>query len=123
MEFIKSDSIIALSIPGVFSRQLLCPDNSSGGRVTITEVHLEPGAAQPRHTHAASEQTWYAVKGSGRLLLAGDAEMDFASGDVVRFEENDVHGLVNTGSEEFVYISVTAPPIHFGYAYAGREEK
>lgn len=32
-------------------------------RVTITEVHLETGACQPRHTHGTSEQIWYAIKG------------------------------------------------------------
>ncbi len=123
MEFIKSDSIVNMSNPGVVSRQLLNPDNSSSRRVTITEVHLEPGTSQPRHTHDASEQIWYAVKGRGVLLLSNDTETDFTAGDVVRFEEKDIHGLKNTGSEEFVYISVTAPPIHFGYAYGERNEK
>lgn len=117
MEFINAEEIISLSNPGVVSRQLLNPDNSSSKRVTITEVHLEPGAVQPRHTHAASEQIWYARKGSGKLLLADDNEMDFKAGDVVRFADKDIHGLLNNGDTEFIYISVTAPPIHFGYAY------
>lgn len=51
MEFISSDKIIELSNPGVISRQLLNPENSSSERVTITEVHLEAGACQPRHTY------------------------------------------------------------------------
>lgn len=42
MEFINANEIISLSNPGVVSRQLLNPDNSSSKRVTITEVHLEP---------------------------------------------------------------------------------
>ena len=70
MEFIKSSDIKELANPGVVSRQLLNPENSESKRVTITEVHLEAGASQPRHTH------------------------------------------------EFVYLSVTAPPINFGYAYS-----
>ncbi len=117
MEFIRKDSIVELANPGVVSRQLLNPDNSASSRVTMTEVHVEPGVSQPRHTHEASEQIWYAIKGSGKLLLAGEKEMDFAAGDVVRFADQDVHGLWNDGQEEFVYVSVTAPPIHFGYAY------
>lgn len=117
MEFIHSDTIKILANPGVISRQLLNPDNSESRRVTITEVHLEPGARQPRHIHDASEQIWYALKGSGTLLLADDAEHSFTVGDVVRFADKDVHGLYNNGNEEFVYLSVTAPPIHFGYAY------
>ena len=117
MEFIPSDTIRTLSNPGVASRQLLCPSNSTSKRVTITEVHLLPGASQPRHAHAVSEQIWYALEGSGTLLLADDKECVFTAGDVVRFADGDVHGLSNTGECEFIYLSVTAPPIDFGYAY------
>lgn len=117
MEFISSNDIVELSNPGVVSRQLLNPENSSSKRVTITEVHLEVGACQPRHTHEASEQIWYAIKGMGKLLLADDTEKEFVAGDIVRFADKDVHGLLNDGNEEFIYVSVTAPPINFGYAY------
>jgi len=117
MEFISMDSIVSLSNPGVVSRQLLNLDNSSSGRVTITEVHLDPGAVQPRHLHETSEQIWYALKGRGMLLLADETEKAFCAGDVVRFEKADIHGLKNIDNGEFIYISVTAPPIHFGYAY------
>jgi len=48
----------------------------------------------------------------------GAATAPFAEGDVVRFAEGDVHGLENTGSVEFVYLSVTSPPINFRGAYA-----
>lgn len=123
MEFIPAAEITALSNPGVVSRQLLNPDNSKSERVTITEVHLEPGACQPRHIHESSEQIWYALAGSGRLLLSEGAEKSFRAGDVVRFANGDVHGLLNDGETEFVYLSVTAPPIHFGYAYEQRQEK
>lgn len=123
MEFITADSIAGLINPGVVSRQLLNPENSQSRRVTLTEVHLEPGACQPRHTHAHSEQIWYAVRGAGKLLLAGGREREFHAGDVARFEDGDVHGLENQGDGEFVYISVTAPPIDFGYAYQEKQEK
>lgn len=117
MEFINSENIKEFSNPGVVSRQLINPENSKGERVTITEVHLEVGAIQPRHKHDTSEQIWYAIKGSGKLLLADEKEMIFKAGDVVRFADNDIHGLLNDGDTEFVYISVTSPPIDFGYAY------
>lgn len=120
MEFINKNDIQELENPGVVSRQLLNPENSTSKRVTITEVHLEIGASQPRHTHDASEQIWYATQGRGKLLLADDQEKEFKAGDVVRFADEDVHGLLNYGNTEFIYISVTAPPINFGYAY---EEK
>ena len=85
--------------------------------ITITEVHLKSNAKQSRHSHEFSEQIWYALKGNGRLLLANDNEQKFTEGDVVRFEAGDIHGLYNDSDEEFVYISVTTPPIDFSYAY------
>ncbi len=117
MEFIERKNIKELANPGVVSRQLLNPENSESEKVTITEVHLEPGAVQPRHTHEFSEQIWYALQGTGKLLLEDDREKEFTAGDVVRFAEKDVHGLKNDGNGEFVYLSVTAPPINFSYAY------
>ena len=122
MEFINSENIKEFSNPGVVSRQLINPENSKSERVTITEVHLEVGASQPRHKHDTSEQIWYAVQGSGKLLLADEKEMIFKAGDVVRFAENDIHGLLNDGDTEFVYISVTSPPIDFGYAYKEKKD-
>ena len=122
MEFIERKNIKALANPGVVSRQLLNPENSASERVTITEVHLEPDAVQPRHTHEFSEQIWYALLGTGKLLLADEREKEFTAGDVVRFAENDVHGLKNDGNGEFVYLSVTAPPINFSYAYRENRE-
>ena len=122
MEFINSENIKEFSNPGVVSRQLINPENSKSERVTITEVYLEVGAIQPRHKHDSSEQIWYAIQGSGKLLLADEKEMIFKAGDVVRFAENDIHGLLNDGDTEFVYISVTSPPIDFGYAYKEKKD-
>ena len=117
MEFINCENIKELSNPGVISRQLINPENSKSKRVTMTEVHLEVGASQPIHRHDTSEQIWYAVHGTGKLLLADEKEMIFKAGDVVRFADNDIHGLLNDGDTEFVYVSVTSPPIDFTYAY------
>jgi quercetin dioxygenase-like cupin family protein len=117
MEYIKSNEIKELANTGVVSRQLLNPVNSSSKRITITEVHLEVGASQPRHIHDESEQIWYAIQGKGKLLLADNEEREFNTGDVVRFAEKEIHGLLNDGDTEFIYISVTSLPIDFGYAY------
>lgn len=122
MEFISRENIKILSNPGVASRQLINPENSESKRVTITEVHLDVGSTQPRHKHDYSEQIWYAIQGTGKLLLADEKEMIFTAGDVVRFADNDIHGLLNNGETEFVYISVTSPPIDFGYAYEVRSK-
>lgn len=117
MEFVNSENIKELSNPGVISRQLINPENSKSERVTITEVHLDIDAIQTRHKHDDSEQIWYAIQGCGKILLADEKEMIFKAGDIVRFADGDIHGLLNVGDTEFIYISVTSPPIDFGYAY------
>ena len=117
MELIKKGTIKTLVNPGFESQQLLFPENSASERVTITRVRLEPGAKNDRHQHAASEQIWVALSGQGKLLLAESRTLPFEAGDVVRFAEGDVHGLLNTSAEMFDYLSVTAPPINFRSAY------
>jgi quercetin dioxygenase-like cupin family protein len=117
MEFLSAESFTQLSNPGVQSVQLLSPHNSTSNRVTITSVTVNSGAEQPRHSHLNSEQIWIAIDGVGTLLLENDNTLEFRKGQVVRFEDGDVHGFINTSDIPFTYISITSPPIHFSYAY------
>ena len=118
MEFIRHADIVSLRNGGVTSEQLLFPENSGSQRMTITRVTIAPGARSPRHAHPSSEQSWVALKGSADLLLAGDRTQPIVEGDVVRFADGDVHGVENIGTAEFVYLSITSPPINFRAAYA-----
>lgn len=117
MEFLSAEQFKILSNPGVVSTQLLSPHNSLSKRVTLTRVVVAPGAKQGRHTHANSEQIWIAVEGRGTLLLADEATLAIAAGDVLRFADGDVHGFINDSEADFIYLSVTSPPINFSYAY------
>ncbi len=118
MEIMRKDSIATLSNSGVQSEQLLFPENSSSRRVTITRVNIQPGAVNPPHRHTDSEQIWIALEGRGTLLLHGDRTEPFAAGDVVRFEDGDLHGFRNADDTPFIYLSVTSPPVNFREAYA-----
>jgi mannose-6-phosphate isomerase-like protein (cupin superfamily) len=118
VELIRNESTTQFSNSGVTSRQLLFPENSRSARVTITRVIVQPGAKNPAHRHAESEQVWVALRGHGQLLLDGDKVLPFTEGDVVRFEEGELHGLENFGTSEFEYLSVTSPPANFRSAYA-----
>ena len=118
MEIIRAGNIKTFSVPGVSSKQLLFPENSKSQRVTVTRVVVQPGAKNPPHRHAASEQIWVALRGSGHLIVDGEARIPFSQGDVARFEDNDLHGFENTGDTEFEYLSVTSPPVNFRAAYS-----
>ena len=117
MELIRAEAITQLTNSGVTSRQLLFPENSRSARVTITRVTVERGARNPPHRHIESEQVWVALRGNAQLLLEGGSVLPFTQGDVVRFEDGELHGLENSGSSEFEYLSVTSPPANFRAAY------
>ena len=116
MELIRAADTKSFSNSGVTSRQLLFPENSRSERLTITRVTVQPGARNPPHRHATSEQVWVALRGVGQLLVEGGA-VPFAEGDIARFEDGDLHGFENTGTTEFEYVSVTSPPLNFRAAY------
>jgi quercetin dioxygenase-like cupin family protein len=118
VEMIRATDMTTFSNSGVTSCQLLFPENSRSERMTITRVIVSPGARNPLHRHECSEQVWVALHGNGRLLLGDGKTMLFVAGDVVRFEDNEVHGFENTGDIEFEYLSVTSPPVNFRGAYA-----
>jgi quercetin dioxygenase-like cupin family protein len=117
VEIIRHEQVQVFAKAGVASHQLLFPENSASARVTITRVVLEPGAVNPRHQHASSEQVWVALSGTGLLLLANDETVPFSAGDIARFAEGEIHGFRNTGAAPFEYLSVTSPPINFRAAY------
>lgn len=117
VELIRAADISQFSNSGVTSRQLLFPENSGSKRITITRVTVQPGAKNPLHRHADSEQVWVALRGKGELLLEGGRVTPFAEGDLVRFEDGDLHGFENTSLSDFEYLSVTAPPANFRAAY------
>ncbi len=118
MELIRRASIRTLSNSGIASEQLLSPECSASERLTITRVTVPAGATSPRHRHLSSEQVWVALHGAGTLLLEEDGTELLQAGDVVRFAEGEVHGVVNGAEAAFVYLSVTSPAINFRSAYA-----
>jgi quercetin dioxygenase-like cupin family protein len=118
MEIIRAGEAATFSNSGVTSLQLLFPENSASRRITVTRVTIVRGARNPPHRHASSEQVWVALRGKGRLLLDDDRAVPFAAGDIVRFEDNELHGFENSADAEFEYLSITSPPINYRDAYA-----
>lgn len=103
--FIAGATVRTLSNPGVVSRQLLNTENAPDSAVTVSEIHLMPGASLPVEA-ALCEEVWCALKGRGRLLFTDGTEKDFCSGDTVRFAENTGRGFRNSAADEFVFMRI-----------------
>ena len=108
-----------LDNPGVRSEQLIWPRNAPEAAVTMTRVTVQPGATTPRHSHPRSEQIWVVEQGTATLLLEGNETAAVQAGDVIRTPAGEVHGLANTGTEPFVYLTATTPPIDLTGSYQG----
>jgi len=114
-----ADSTTLLN-PGSRSVQIVWPNNAPEARVTITRITMEPGATSARHVHPASEQIWLVEKGNAQLLMDNGETDRLRAGDVVRTPAGTIHGVINTGSEQFIYLAVTTPPQDFTAAYKSR---
>jgi mannose-6-phosphate isomerase-like protein (cupin superfamily) len=106
-----------LENPGVKSVQIVWGQNAPEAKATITRVTVEPGSTQERHSHEHSEQIWLVERGTATLHLADDQTALMKVGEVVRTPAGEIHGIINRGSEAFVYLAVTTPPQDFTAAY------
>ena len=111
------DDFTTLENPGVRSQQLVWPRNAPDAALTMTRVTMQPGATTPRHAHPHAEQVWIVERGAATLLLAEGETAPLRAGEVIRTPAGEVHGLTNTGSEPFVYLTATTPPIDLTAAY------
>lgn len=69
-----------------------------------------PGQQIRPHIHPKGQDTWTILSGSGEYITDLDGSIQkVAAGDVVVAYINDVHGVINNGTEPLTFISVVAP--------------
>lgn len=107
---------------GIESVQIVSVQNAPEALVTITRVTMQSGATSARHRHPHSEQIWLVEHGTATLLLDAKQTAEIGPGDVIRTTAGEVHGVINTGGEPFVYLAVTTPPQDFTSAYSGTKQ-
>ena len=78
-------------------------------RQSLAEATLEPGQATQRHYHAASEEIYVVVKGSGSLEVDGETRR-VRPGDAVLIPPGAWHTLENDGTSELAILCCCSPP-------------
>lgn len=96
-----------------------------GFKSNIAFLRLPPKkTAFPLHYHEYSEETFYIISGTGKLLTK-DGESDVKAGDIIFFPAGieGTHQLVNSSSaEDLVYIDFdTYVPLDITY-YPGKDK-
>lgn len=108
-----------MSVTRIFnSSQFFQPADGEPIRSVITESeeavvvawYVKPGQEIAPHIHPAGQDTWTILAGQGDYYLddVGTKKLIMA-GDVVVAHVGCVHGVLNSGDEPLVFISVVAP--------------
>jgi quercetin dioxygenase-like cupin family protein len=74
--------------------------------------HVNPGQKISAHLHPHGQDTWVIQSGTGEYQLdKAGATKRIESGDVVVAHAGETHGVLNTGNEPLIFISVVSPAL------------
>lgn len=71
---------------------------------------VRPGQEVPAHTHPDGQDAWVMLRGSLTCCLGNGQRRVIRSGDVDAADRNEVHGAINEGREDAVFLSICSAP-------------
>jgi quercetin dioxygenase-like cupin family protein len=108
-----------MSLTRIFdSAKFFQPSDDEPIRSVITESehsvvvawYIKPHQVIPAHIHPHGQDTWTILSGSGSYYLDEQGNTQTIKvGDVVVAPIGSVHGVINTGAEPLIFISVVSP--------------
>jgi mannose-6-phosphate isomerase-like protein (cupin superfamily) len=75
---------------------------------SLAHVVIPPKFSSPAHYHRVSEETYYVLKGEGRMII-DRREFTLHSRQACLIMPGEVHQIFNDGEEEFEFLTVSAP--------------
>jgi quercetin dioxygenase-like cupin family protein len=99
----------ALDLPGRRLQWLVGNGGLDAKNCSACRIRVAPGdKVYPAHSHPNGEEVIYIIRGSGRVLVAGEVS-PVAPGSIVLFPQGAVHMLHNTSAEEMEVVCFFAP--------------
>ena len=72
--------------------------------------YVQPGQSISAHLHPVGQDTWIIQSGIGEYRFdKTGATRPIKAGDVVIAHRGEVHGVLNTGAEPLIFVSVVSP--------------
>ncbi|HTI85330.1 MAG TPA: cupin domain-containing protein [Alphaproteobacteria bacterium] len=68
---------------------------------------LVPGQAQKTHMHPSTDHAWFIVSGTGEVTMEDGKKMIVNAGHFLVHPRNTVHGLLNVGKDNLVYVALS----------------
>lgn len=76
----------------------------------VVAWYVKPGQCISSHVHPQGQDTWTILSGCGEYRVdAQGACVTVGKGDVLVAHRSEVHGVLNTGQEPLVFVSVVSP--------------
>ena len=93
----------------------------SDEKATVTEISItehtsiavwgvRPGQEVQAHIHSDGQVTWVMLRGSLSYYLGNGERMTICAGQVDVAEHHQVHGAINDGTEDAVFLSIYSAP-------------
>ena len=82
---------------------------SQSEHAIVTAWHVLPGQGLEPHRHPEGQDTWVVLSGEGDYLLGGGKTKRLRAGDIAIANTGQVHGMRNTGTVPFIFISTVTP--------------
>jgi len=99
-----------LDLPGRHLRWVVSREAIHSQSCSACVIRVAPGErVRPAHSHPNGEEVIYIIRGSGRVLVAGEVA-PVKPGTTVLFPRGAVHMLHNTSTEEMQVVCFFAPP-------------
>ncbi|MDA5195027.1 cupin domain-containing protein [Govanella unica] len=109
MSVIDINSIEPKKIPGIVHRTLVGAWTDFHD-LSIWMQFIDPGQETPAHRHDCEEAV-VVLAGSGTCIVEG-TEYSFGPNSVLLFKPNEIHKIINSGSEQMHVVgSLTAAPV------------
>jgi len=106
---LHEDDVEALGLPGRQLSWLVASAALRADNCSACMIRVAPGdKVRPAHAHPLGEEVIYIIRGTGRVLVAGEVS-PVRAGSTVLFPRGAVHMLHNTGSEEMKVVCFFAP--------------
>ena len=83
---------------------------AESAHASIVAWFVKPGQRIAPHLHPHGQDTWTVLEGGGLYCLdSSDTTLPISAGDVVVAPARSVHGVLNTGTQPLVFVSVVCP--------------
>lgn len=70
---------------------------------------VKPRQEVEAHTHPGGQDTWIMIQGELTYYLGNGETKEIHTGQIDVASKNDVHGCVNEGNEDAVFVSIYSP--------------